>query len=165
MVCHRDWTSDTLSEEDFGTSTKADRQINELEYGDCSKSVSGHSIDLVVAAPIVNDCHREVLVELSAMEIKPAAVTTNVEAVQLNKNIRVNKSILHQIHSHTGNVAVDDLSVLDVDVIGLSAYIHRVKQYEDVAVACKVSEENIFLPADEEDFDAFLHDTYSDRAL
>ncbi|KAL7309450.1 hypothetical protein PS15m_011532 [Mucor circinelloides] len=190
MVQHRDWTATTLTEEDFGfywkyvieiifrgsrislkrgescsTSTKTDRQINELEYGECSKSIFGRKIDLIFAASIVNDAHQEVLIELSALEIKPAAIATNVEVIQLNKNIRVNKSILHHIYSHIGKFFIDDLSVLGMDVIGLSGFIYRVKQYEDITVACKASEENIFLPADEEDFEDFIYSDSLDQLL
>ncbi|CAO3636405.1 unnamed protein product [Mucor fragilis] len=146
MVQHRDWTASTLTEDDLGfywkyiieiifrgsqislkrgksysTSTKTDRQtdrqINELEYGECSKSIFGRKIDLIFAASIVNDAHQEVLIELSALKIKPADIAANAEVVQLNKNICVNKSILHHIHSHVDNFSTDDLSVLDMDVV------------------------------------------------
>lgn len=51
------------------------------------------------------------------------------------------------------------------DLRGLSGFIYRVKQYEGITVACKASEENIFLPADEEDFEDFIYNDSLDQLL
>lgn len=51
------------------------------------------------------------------MIIKPGSVSEDVEAIQLNKNIRVNKSILHNIVTHMGEHG-DGCYVLGVDIIG-----------------------------------------------
>ncbi|OBZ83681.1 hypothetical protein A0J61_08272 [Choanephora cucurbitarum] len=190
MIRYRNWTSNTLTEEDFGiywkyiieilfrgspvilkrgescsTSTRVERQVNELEYGASIKSVYGRKIDLLFVAPIVNDALQEELIELGALEIKPAPVSESVEVIQLNKNIRVNKSILHDIHSHAGNCSTGNLHVLGIDIVGLSAYIYEVKQFKDIAIACKASEENIFLPGDEDDFEDFVFADSLDQLL
>ncbi|KAI8085914.1 uncharacterized protein B0P05DRAFT_26902 [Gilbertella persicaria] len=169
MMNYRNWTSNTLTEEDFSfywkyvleaifrespivlkrgesysMSSKSERQINEYEYGESSKSIYGRKIDLIFAAPVVNNALQEELIELGALEIRPASVSESVEAVQLNKNIRVNKSIFHNIHFYVGNYFIDGLCMLGVDVLGLSAYIYKVKQFEDITTACKVSKESIF---------------------
>lgn len=106
--------------ESCSTSTRVERQINELEYGASIKSVYGRKIDLLFVAPIVNDALQEELIELGALEIKPAPVSESVEVIQLNKNIRVNKSILHNIHSHAGNCSTGNLHVLGIDIVGKS---------------------------------------------
>jgi hypothetical protein len=82
--------------------TKYERQINEYEYGDVLTGVYGRKIDLIFKGPIVDDKGVKKAIELSSVEIKPASVAEDAEAIQLNKNIRISKSILHNIVTHMG---------------------------------------------------------------
>ncbi|KAI8890646.1 hypothetical protein K501DRAFT_290179 [Backusella circina FSU 941] len=70
------------------SATKYERQLNEYEYGDVSTGVYGRKIDLIFKGSILNDKHVKKNIELSSVEIKPASVSEDVEAIQLNKNIR-----------------------------------------------------------------------------
>lgn len=99
-------------------SSKYERQLNEYEYGDVSQNVFGRRIDLLLVAPIVNDKNDEQDIELSSLEIKPAGVSADVEVIQLNKNIRVNKSILYNITTHMGGIVDHNLRTLGMDIIG-----------------------------------------------
>ncbi|KAG1052045.1 hypothetical protein G6F43_005795 [Rhizopus delemar] len=116
MVTFKDWNEEHLHKEDFGCywksvfdimfrgsnislirgeacclATKYERQINEYKYGDVFTSIYGRKIDLIFKGPIVNGKDVKKTVELSSVEIKPASVAEDAEAIQLNKNIRINK--------------------------------------------------------------------------
>lgn len=82
-----------------------------------STGVYGRKIDLIFKGSILDDKNVKKNIELSSVEIKPASVSEDVEAIQLNKNIRVNKSILHNIVAHMGEHN-DDRYVLGMDIIG-----------------------------------------------
>lgn len=97
--------------------TKYERQINEYKYGDVFTSIYGRKIDLIFKGPIVNDKDVKKTVELSSVETKPASVAEDAEAIQLNKNIRINKSILHNIVTQIGEYD-DNCYVLGIDIIG-----------------------------------------------
>ena len=43
-----------------------------------------------------------------------------------------------------------------MDIVGLNAFFYDVYQYEDVIVAVKEKEKELFLPADEDDFGEFI---------
>lgn len=55
--------------------------------------------------------------KLSSVEIKPIDISEDVEAIQLSKNIRVNKSILHAIVSHAGESS-EEYHISGMDIIG-----------------------------------------------
>lgn len=55
---------------------------------------------------------------MSSLKIKPEKVSLETEKMQLDKNIRVNKSILCNIKNHMGGIDDDNLIVLGVDIIG-----------------------------------------------
>ncbi|KAI7897397.1 uncharacterized protein EV154DRAFT_557700 [Mucor mucedo] len=188
-VTFKDWYEEHLHEEDFGCywksvfdiifrgtnvslirgeacclATKYDRQLNEYEYGDVSTGVYGRKIDLIFKGSILDDKRIKKNIELSSVEIKPASVSEDVEAIQLNKNIRVNKSILHNIAAHMGELS-DDCYVLGIDIIGLSAFVYSVYQYEDIIAAVKVEEDNLFLPGDFDDLEDLVFGNTLDQLL
>ncbi|KAG1452966.1 hypothetical protein G6F46_009415 [Rhizopus delemar] len=190
MVTFKDWNEEHLHEEDFGCywksvfdimfresnislirgeacclATKYERQINEYKYGDVFTSIYGRKIDLIFKGPIVNDKDVKKTVELSSVETKPASVAEDAEAIQLNKNIRINKSILHNIVTQIGEYD-DNCYVLGIDIIeDLSAFIYSVYQYEDVVVAVKAEEDNMFLPSDIDDLEDFVFGSTVDQLL
>ncbi|KAG2203931.1 hypothetical protein INT47_007514 [Mucor saturninus] len=85
---------------------------------------------------------------MTKTRIKPAGVSIEIEVIQLNKIIGVNKSILCCLRSHCSEDADDSLFKIGMDVI--------VKQFEDVVIATKAHEVNMFLPADVNDIMDFM---------
>ncbi|CEP15549.1 hypothetical protein [Parasitella parasitica] len=53
----------------------------------------------------------------------------------------------------------DDCYVLGIDIIGLSAFVYSVYQYEDIIVAAKVEEDNMFLPGVVDDLEDLVFGT------
>lgn len=98
-------------------SAKYERQINEYEYEDVSTSIYGRKVDLILEGSILDDKNVKQSIELCSVKIKPAGVSKDVEAIQLNKNIGVNKSILRNIVAHMGEHN-DDCYVLGIDILG-----------------------------------------------
>lgn len=49
-----------------------------------------------------------------------------------------------------------------MDIVGLNAFFYDVYQYDDVIVAVKETEKELFLPADEDDFEKFIIGTVMD---
>ncbi|KAG2214254.1 hypothetical protein INT47_000810 [Mucor saturninus] len=121
-------------------------------------------MDLIFEGSLLDDKHVKNNIELSSVEIKPASVSEDVEAIQLNKNIRVNKSILHNIAAHMGERS-DDCYVLGIDIKGLSAFVYSVYQYEDIIAAVKVEEDNLFLPDDVDDLEDLVFGNTLDQLL
>jgi hypothetical protein len=52
----------------------------------------GRWIDLLLKGQLSDDKDKQQIIEMATMEIKPAGVCLD-EVIQLNKNVRVNKSI------------------------------------------------------------------------
>ncbi|KAI7895657.1 uncharacterized protein EV154DRAFT_477110 [Mucor mucedo] len=75
-----------------------------------------------------NDKNKDQAIEIAAMEIKPAGVNIETE------------SILCCLRSHCGEDSDDSLFTIGMDVI--------VKQFEDLVIATKAHEVNMFLLAD-----------------
>ena len=96
---------------------KFDRQINEGEYGETAQSVMARRIDMIVKAPLTNENNNADIIEMSAMEVKPLGVSTDVELKQMNKNIRVNKSILNSLLVHMCGDSIG-ISTIGIDIIG-----------------------------------------------
>ncbi|KAI8076301.1 uncharacterized protein BX664DRAFT_49842 [Halteromyces radiatus] len=92
------------------TATKYDRQVNELEHGNIRKSVGGRKIDMLVCSVDDDD-----LFELTSAEFKPMGVSEITETIQLNKNLRINKSILSRLVKHIGD---PNVGVIGMDIIG-----------------------------------------------
>lgn len=76
-------------------------------------------IDLLLKGHLSDDKDKQQIIEMAAMEIKPAGVCLETEVIQLNKNVRTNKSILGCLRSHCGGEYADDsLFTIGMDVIG-----------------------------------------------
>ncbi|KAG1140553.1 hypothetical protein G6F37_007201 [Rhizopus arrhizus] len=118
----------------------------------------------VKSTNMIDDKGVKKTIELSSVEIKPASVAEDAEAIQLNKNIRISKSILYNIVTHMGEYD-DNCYVLGIDIIGLSAFIYTVYQYEDIIVAVKIEEDNIFLPGDVDDLEDLVFGSTVDQLL
>ncbi|CEG83475.1 hypothetical protein RMATCC62417_17390 [Rhizopus microsporus] len=127
------------------------------------QSVFGRKIDLLLLAEIDDEKGKPFEIELSSMEVKPVGVSSNVETVQFNKNIRVNKSILHCTRTHVGGSG-EDMQVLRIDVIGLNASVYALFWYEDVVATVPVIGE-LLLPSDELEFEGFLESEITCRLL
>ncbi|KAI7906366.1 uncharacterized protein BX663DRAFT_427791 [Cokeromyces recurvatus] len=97
-VNFKDWYGEHLHEEDFGCYWKS---IFDIIFRGTHISLI-RKIDLIFKDSILDDKNIKKNIELSSVEIKPSIVSEDVEAIQLNKNIRVNKSILHNIAAHMG---------------------------------------------------------------
>ncbi|KAI8339295.1 hypothetical protein BD560DRAFT_428175 [Blakeslea trispora] len=93
--------------------------------------------------------------EISSIKIKPADVFKDVEAIQLNKNIGISKSILHTILLYLG-ATNNGYYALGMDVVGLTAYVHIVFQYKDIVAAVKAEEDNIHFPVNVDDLEEFV---------
>jgi hypothetical protein len=86
----------------------------------------GRRMDLLAVIKLSDDKKKETLVELGSVEIKPEGVGDDVEVVQLNKNVRVNKSILYTLLLHMGmEKDLSDIYTIGVDIIGEVLYIMR----------------------------------------
>lgn len=107
-----------LSGESTSAASKFERQVNENEYGGVSQNIMGRRIDLLLKGHLSDDKDKQQIIEMAAMEIKPAGVCLETEVIQLNKNVRVNKSILGCLRSHCGEYADDSLFTIGMDVIG-----------------------------------------------
>ena len=94
--------------------TKFDRTVNEAEFGDTSKYVSGRKIDLIISVPTVDRRNNEKVVELSSLELKRAGVEDEYITTQQNKNVRTLKSVLANLISITNNVDI----VTGMDIVG-----------------------------------------------
>ena len=57
-------------------------------------------------------------IELCSREIKPAGFSSVVEVIQLNKSIRVSKSILHNVITRMGEEDSHNLHIFSLDIIG-----------------------------------------------
>ncbi|EIE88644.1 hypothetical protein RO3G_13355 [Rhizopus delemar RA 99-880] len=112
MVTFKDWNEEHLHEEDFGCYWKS---VFDIMFRESNISLI-RKIDLIFKGPIVNDKDVKKTVELSSVETKPASVAEDAEAIQLNKNIRINKSILHNIVTQIGEYD-DNCYVLGIDII------------------------------------------------
>ncbi|KAL7310161.1 hypothetical protein PS15m_009693 [Mucor circinelloides] len=151
--------------ESTSAASKFERQVNENEYGGVSQNIMGRRIDLLLKGHLSDDKDKQQIIEMAAMEIKPAGVCLETEVIQLNKNVRVNKSILGCLRSHCGEYADDSLFTIGMDVIGLSGYLYVIKQFEDVVVATKAHNKNMFLPADIDEIMDFMDSNTLDQLL
>ncbi|CEP18325.1 hypothetical protein [Parasitella parasitica] len=151
--------------ESTSAASKFERQVNENEYGAMSQYIMGRRIDLLLKGHLSDDKDKQQIIEMAAMEIKSTGVCLETEVIQLNKNVRVNKSILGCLRSHCGEYADDSLFTIGMDVIGLSGYHYVIKQFEDVVVATKAHDENMFLPAGIDEIMDFMNSNTLDQLL
>ncbi|CEP13514.1 hypothetical protein [Parasitella parasitica] len=75
--------------------TKLDREINEFDIKDTEqKNIVGRRVDVIFVG-LLEDVGP---IELASAEIKPANATEDMQRLDLNKNIRTNKSILNNLN-------------------------------------------------------------------
>ncbi|ORE14575.1 hypothetical protein BCV71DRAFT_267329 [Rhizopus microsporus] len=118
-------------------------------------------IDLLLTGEILDDKNEVIDIELSSIEINPACVADDIEQVQFNKNV----SYINSVSSENSGCSNKNNSIsynqdsehtISMDIVGLNAFFYDVYQYEDVIVAVKEKEKELFLPADEDDFGEFI---------
>lgn len=79
----------------------------------------GWRIDLLlIKGHLSDDKDKQQIIEIAAMEIKPAGVCLETEVIKLNKNVHVNKSILSCLRLHCGEYADDSLFTIGIDAVG-----------------------------------------------
>lgn len=137
--------------ESTSSSTKFDRIINEVEFGETSSYISGRKIDLIVETNSVNTKNMPITIELSNAEFKKMDVDDDCVTIQRNKNIRTSKSILSSIFALNS-----DEAVIGLDFVGLSGYLYSA-QYLAGAVFI-IREADVYLPGDAVDFDEFMNE-------
>ncbi|KAG1455900.1 hypothetical protein G6F56_006958 [Rhizopus delemar] len=123
-------------------------------------------MDLIIVGNILNDTGKKENIELGTIEIKKEDVTDEVCNTQLNKNIRINKSILKRLNNHIANG--DDMSTLEVlglDVKGVNAFTYIIRPYENIGTAVKTCDEPMFLHMDDDDFSEFIYCSSLDQLL
>ncbi|PHZ16226.1 uncharacterized protein RHIMIDRAFT_265501 [Rhizopus microsporus ATCC 52813] len=128
--------------------SKIDRQLNEYEYKTTIKGITGRKVDLIFCTAIDNEVY-----ELFNAEFKTASASQQIIRIQQNKNLRLNKSILSKLICDTGNHSI---STFGVDVVGLVGYMYHLSCFEDVIVAAKSSEDDIYLPRDKSELEDFI---------
>ena len=97
------------------TATKFDRIINEYEFGETNKNVSGRKIDLLLQTTSVNIQHKLKVFDLSLVEFKKMGSDHVYVTSQQNKNIRTTKSVLASLLAATNHIDV----VLGMDLTGM----------------------------------------------
>lgn len=123
-------------------------------------------MNMIVLGNVVNDAGMEELIELGAVEIKKEDVTDEVSNIQLNKNIRVNKSISKIINNHISNEDnAPPFEVLGLDIKGTNALTYIIKPYQNIITAIKTCNEPMFIPMDDDDFEEFLFSSSLDQLL
>ncbi|RCH95094.1 hypothetical protein CU097_014202 [Rhizopus azygosporus] len=90
--------------------------------------------------------HGNEVIEFGSVEVKKQDVSDETANVQLNKDIRVNKSILRRLSNHLHQ---DNKS--SFTVMGL--------------VAVKLSDESLFIPADADGLEEYIFSTSLDQLL
>lgn len=122
--------------------------------------------------------------ELPSVEVKPYGMDGEVEIIQLNKNIRVNKDILDSAMAHMGSESNDTYTIgmdvvgkieekkvasafadLFVSCVGLDGFLYGIKPYLDIIAPTKFCEKNIFLPRDNDEIGDFLKSNTMDQSL
>ncbi|KAI7900862.1 uncharacterized protein BX663DRAFT_553837 [Cokeromyces recurvatus] len=135
--------------ESTSASTKFDRMINEVEFGETSTYISGRKIDLIVETKSVNTKNMPITIELSNAEFKKMDVDDDFITIQQNKNIRTSKSILSSIFSLNSGEPV-----IGLDFVGLSGYLFSAQYLESAVFITR--EADVYLPGDTVDFDEFM---------
>ncbi|KAI8065981.1 hypothetical protein BDF21DRAFT_402092 [Thamnidium elegans] len=135
--------------ESTSASTKFDRMINEIEFGETSTYISGRKIDLIVETKSVNMKNMSITIELSNAEFKKIDTDDDFITTQQNKNIRTSKSILSSIFTLNPNE-----QVIGLDFVGLSGYLFSAQYLESAVFITR--EADIYLPGDIVDFNLFM---------
>ncbi|ORE15153.1 hypothetical protein BCV71DRAFT_266806 [Rhizopus microsporus] len=128
--------------------------MNEAEYGNLEKKY-----DLLLMGEILDDKNEVIDIELSSIEIKPACVADDIGQVQDTDDMKDSVSSESSGCSNKNNSISynqDSEHIISMDIVGLNAFFYDVYQYEDVIVAVKEKEKELFLPADEDDFGEFI---------
>ncbi|KAI7855312.1 hypothetical protein BDC45DRAFT_505925 [Circinella umbellata] len=135
------------------TATKFERIINEYEFGETNKNVSGRKIDLLFQTITVNVQNKPKIFDLSSVEFKKMGSDDNYLSLQQNKNIRTMKSVLGSLLATVNQMDV----VLGIDITGVSGYMFAVLPYEGVTFATNVTKnETVFLPVNKYDLNDFF---------
>lgn len=142
--------------EQCSPASKFQRQANEAEFGDTSSNVMGRRLDFSFGFILYDDKNKPSTIDLCSAEIKSENVSNETKTIQLNKNIRVNKAILHLLPQHMAINQQEKIYTIGIDMIGLQGYFYKVFQYEDAVAALKLTENDVFLPSDEDDLYEFL---------
>lgn len=100
--------------------SKFDKLLNESEFGSSKESIMGRRLDMKTVFYLIDDSHSKQLAEIGSIEIKSATVDRSTEIIQLNKNIRVNKSTLCSLYRHSGSHLGSLVATLGLDIIGKS---------------------------------------------
>lgn len=191
MIEYTDWTNDNLiTEQNFALywkpimemlfrgscinvtggestsdATKFDRILNETEFGDLKDNLMGRRIDLRSVFYLINDSNCKQMAELGSIEIKQASTDKATELIQLDKNIRINKSILGSLYRYGGSRFDVEPVALGLDIIGLTGILYSLKPSHDIILVNRVAEEPITLPFDELDLKDFLQGSSLDQLL
>ncbi|KAG1039172.1 hypothetical protein G6F43_012566 [Rhizopus delemar] len=137
--------------ESTSASTKFDRMMNEIEFGETSTYISGRKIDLIVETKSVNTKNMPITIELSNAEFKKMDVDDDFVTIQQNKNIRTSKSILSSIFTLNSGEPV-----IGLDFVGLSGYLFSAQYLESAVFITR--EADVYLPGDTIDFDEFMNE-------
>ncbi|RCH95146.1 hypothetical protein CU097_007654 [Rhizopus azygosporus] len=115
---------------------------------------------------ILDDKNEVIDIELSSIEIKPACVADDIGQYLIhggeNRDTDDMKDSVSSESSGCSNknnsisYNQDSEHIISMDIVGLNAFFYDVYQYEDVIVAVKEKEKELFLPADEDDFGEFI---------
>lgn len=140
--------------------------MNLSDSNEDTKGLMGRKMDLIIAGNIINDAGKREDIELGTIEIKKEDVTDEVSNIQLNKNIRVNKSILKRLNNHIANGdTMKTFEVLGLDIKGANAFTYIISPYENIVTAVKTCDEPLFLPMDDDDFAEFIFSSSLDQLL
>jgi hypothetical protein len=142
---------------------KFDRMVSSYDTTDDTESIMGCRMDLILKGEIGREKEIPKYIELGTIEIKHSTVSDKEEAIQLNKNIRVNKSIMRQLAGHVSEN--NNLAVIGMDIVGMNGFFYHLKLYESTVVAIKASESSLFLLDSEDDIEDFVGSTSLEQLL
>ncbi|KAI8883818.1 hypothetical protein K501DRAFT_272299 [Backusella circina FSU 941] len=170
MAEHNDWSDTTvITEQNYGenasSATKLDRVINETEFGICNKNIMGRRLDLREIFHLINDSNCKQMADLRSIEIKRTSSDQKTKLVQLNKNIRINKSMLSSLYRFGGPHLDQSIGTLGLEIVGLTGIMYGLKLYDGIVISNRVADSYIHLPFDELDIEDFLKEDSLDQLL
>lgn len=77
----------------------------------------------------------------------------------------MNKSILRRLKSHLHQDDISSFTVIGLDIIGENAFTYFIRPYEGIITAVKTTDEPLFIPIDEDDFQEYIFSTSLDQLL
>lgn len=78
--------------------------------------------------------------------------------IQLNRTIRINKSILKRFNNYHNEKS--SFPVIVLDIVGVIGFTYPLGPYENIVAAIKASDESTFIPVNEDDFAEFVSVSY-----